>query len=56
MSLARFIYKSFQLIIFIFGAPGRTRTYNPLVRSQVLYPLSYGRAYLKYNKLGKYQN
>ncbi len=25
------------------GAPGRNRTPNPLVRSQVLYPLSYGR-------------
>ena len=24
-------------------APGRTRTHNPRVRSQVLYPLSYGR-------------
>ncbi|SVB68200.1 uncharacterized protein METZ01_LOCUS221054 [marine metagenome] len=24
------------------GAPGRNRTHNPLVRSQVLYPLSYG--------------
>ena len=24
------------------GGPGRTRTSNPLVRSQVLYPLSYG--------------
>ena len=23
------------------GAPGRTRTRNPLIRSQVLYPLSY---------------
>ncbi len=25
------------------GAPGGTRTPNPLIRSQVLYPLSYGR-------------
>jgi hypothetical protein len=25
------------------GAPGRTRTCGPLLRKQVLYPLSYGR-------------
>jgi hypothetical protein len=25
-----------------YGAPGRSRTYNHLIRSQVLYPLSYG--------------
>jgi hypothetical protein len=26
------------------GAPGETRTPNLLIRSQMLYPLSYGRA------------
>ncbi len=26
------------------GAPGRNRTYDPLIRSQMLYPLSYRRA------------
>jgi hypothetical protein len=26
-----------------FGAPGRTRTCSLLIRSQTLYPLSYGR-------------
>ncbi len=25
-----------------FGAPGRTRTCDPLLRRQMLYPLSYG--------------
>ena len=29
-----------------FGAPGRTRTCNLLIRSQTLYPLSYGRLML----------
>lgn len=28
------------------GAPGRTRTCNLLIRSQTLYPLSYGRLML----------
>ncbi len=31
-------------------APGRIRTHNPLVRSQVLYPLSYGRVQKYYDK------
>jgi hypothetical protein len=26
-----------------YGAPGRSRTYNPQIRSLMLYPLSYGR-------------
>ena len=26
------------------GAPGRTRTCDPLLRRQMLYPLSYGRS------------
>lgn len=29
-----------------FGAPGRTRTCSLLIRSQTLYPLSYGRLML----------
>ena len=39
----------------IFCAPGGDRTPNPLVRSQVLYPLSYGRIYypLAYHLLAK---
>ena len=34
-------------------APGRTRTRNLLVRSQALYPLSYGRTIEYGNRLGK---
>lgn len=29
--------------VFTFGAPGGIRTPDPLIRSQILYPLSYGR-------------
>jgi hypothetical protein len=29
-----------------YGAPGRSRTYNPQIRSLMLYPLSYGRTLL----------
>ena len=31
-------------LLMVGGAPGRTRTRNPWVRSPVLYPLSYRRA------------
>ena len=30
---------SLILFVFLFGAPGRTRTCNPLIRSQILYPI-----------------
>ncbi len=30
-------------VIGIVGAPGRNRTYDPLLRRQLLYPLSYRR-------------
>ena len=29
------------------GAPGRSRTYNPQIRSLMLYPLSYGRGLMR---------
>ena len=37
-----------------FGAPGAIRTPDPLVRSQVLYPLSYG--HFAFNRLGIVQH
>ncbi len=35
------------LFLLVQSAPGETRTPNLLIRSQMLYPLSYGRMVLK---------
>ena len=34
--------KATRKVAFCGGAPGATRTHDPLLRKQVLYPLSYG--------------
>ena len=38
------VFNSRRFVVDNSGAPGGTRTPNPLIRSQMLYPLSYGRS------------